>query len=190
MDKNTIAIVSGLPRSGTSMMMKMLEAGGLPVLADHVRTADVDNPEGYYEFERVKQIEHDKGWLPEARGRVVKMIAALLKHLPPDYQYKVVFMWRQIDEVLASQREMLVHRGEPAGKIPDEQMAALFEKHVGRVAAWLDQQPNIDVLYVDYGDVLAQPEDEARRINRFLGGDLDVAAMAGVVDPSLYRQRA
>ncbi|HFD38992.1 MAG TPA: sulfotransferase family protein, partial [Anaerolineae bacterium] len=96
-----ITIVSGLPRSGTSMMMKMLEAGGLPVLTDQIRAADEDNPKGYYEFERVKQIEHDQEWLPDAQGKAVKMIAALLKHLPPDYEYKIVFMQRDMQEVLA-----------------------------------------------------------------------------------------
>lgn len=190
MHKNIITIVSGLPRSGTSMMMKMLEAGGLPVLTDHVRTADADNPKGYYEFERVKQIEEDQAWLPEARGKVVKMIAALLKHLPPDHRYKVVFMQRHIDEVLASQRKMLVHGGEPVDRIPDERMADLFEKHVDRVEAWLAEQPHMDVLYVAYSDVLANPLDQALRINQFLGGNLDVEGMVGVVDPNLYRQRA
>jgi len=113
MDRDTILIVSGLPRSGTSMMMKMLEAGGMAVLTDNIRTADQDNPRGYYEFERVKQIEHDTAWLPEAQGKAVKMIAGLLKHLPADYVYKIIFMQRDMDEVLASQRQMLVRRGKP-----------------------------------------------------------------------------
>ena len=190
MDQDTIVLVSGLPRSGTSMMMKMLEAGGLPVLTDHIRTADEDNPKGYYEFERVKQIEEDKTWLPEARGKVVKMIAALLKHLPPGYEYKMVFMRRDIEEVLASQRQMLIRRGEPSDAVPDERMAALFGKHVERIEAWLAEQPNMDVLYVNYGDTLANPLDQALRINQFLGGDLDVESMVGAVDPRLYRQRA
>jgi hypothetical protein len=189
MDQETIVVVSGLPRSGTSMMMKMLEAGGLPVLTDHVRTADEDNPRGYYEFERVKQIEHDQSWLADARGKVVKMIATLLKHLPAAYRYKIVFMQRHIDEVLASQRQMLVRRGEPTDRIPDEKMAALFDKHVERVRAWLDGQPNMQVLYVHYSDVLADPAQQARRLNRFLGNTLDAKEMAQVVDPTLYRQR-
>jgi hypothetical protein len=189
-DQEAIVVVSGLPRSGTSMMMKMLEAGGVPVLTDRVRTADEDNPKGYYEFERVKQIEHDQAWLPDAQGKVVKMIAALLKHLPDEYQYKVIFMRRHIDEVLASQRQMLVRRGEPTDTVPDEKMAELFGKHVERVEAWLDAQPNMDVLYVHYSDVLADPGGQAERLNRFLDGVLDAEAMAQVVDPDLYRQRA
>ena len=118
MERNPITIVSGLPRSGTSMMMGMLEAGGMAVLTDHVRTADEDNPRGYYEFERVKQIEHDQAWLPEAHGKVVKMIAALLKHLPPGYRYKIIFLQRHLEEVLASQRRMLVRRGSPRTRSP------------------------------------------------------------------------
>jgi hypothetical protein len=189
MDQDTITIVSGLPRSGTSMMMKMLEAGGMPVLTDHLRTADEDNPKGYYEFERVKQIEHDQAWLPEARGRVVKMVAALLKHLPAGYSYKVIFMRRNIEEVLASQRQMLVRRGEATDAVPDARMADLFGKHVERVEAWLAEQPNMDVLYVHYSDVLADPGGQAQRINQFLGDTLALEKMAKVVDPNLYRQR-
>lgn len=189
MQGEAITVVSGLPRSGTSMMMRMLEAGGMPILTDYIRTADEDNPEGYYEFERVKQIEHDKTWLVEARGRVVKMVAALLKHLPADYAYKIIFMRRSMEEVLASQRQMLIRRGKPTNMIPDERMAVLFRKHLVQVETWLQEQPNMDILYVDYGKVLANPQEQARRVNRFLDDVLDARAMAEVVDPGLYRQR-
>ena len=189
MDQDTIVVVSGLPRSGTSMMMKMLEAGGLPVLIDHIRTADEDNPKGYYEFERVKQIEHDRDWLPDAQGKVVKMIAALVKHLPAEYAYKVIFMRRNIEEILASQRQMLIRRGEPTDTISDERMGELFRRHVVQVEAWLGEQPNMDVIYVEYGGALSEPLKQAKRLNEFLGGVLDVTKMAEVVDPSLYRQR-
>jgi hypothetical protein len=189
MEQDTIVVVSGLPRSGTSMMMKMLEAGGMPVLTDRIRTADEDNPKGYYEFERVKQIEHDQDWLPDAQGKAVKMIAALLKHLPPDYAYRVIFLRRNTEEVLASQRQMLIRRGEPTDAIADERMAELFRRHVVRVEAWLSEQPNMDVIYVEYGGILNAPLEQAGRVNEFLDGVLDVTRMAGVVDPSLYRQR-
>jgi hypothetical protein len=171
------------------MMMRMLAAGGMQVLTDYIRTADEDNPKGYYEFERVKQIEHDKAWLEDAQGKVVKMIAALLKHLPPSYEYKVVFVQRNISEVLASQRQMLLRRGKPAEKVSDERMAALFERHLWQIEAWMATQPSMEVLYVRYGDVLADPAAQATRINRFLGGTLDVDKMADVVEPGLYRQR-
>jgi len=169
--------------------MKMLEAGGLPVLTDQIRTADEDNPKGYYEFERVKQIEEDRDWLPDAQGKAVKMIAALLKHLPADYAYKVIFMRRSIEEILASQRQMLIRRGEPTDAVSDGRMAELFRRHVVRVQAWLAEQSNVDTLYVDYGGILDAPKEQAGRVNAFLDGGLDVNKMAGVVDPSLYRQR-
>jgi hypothetical protein len=189
MNNETITIVSGLPRSGTSMMMKMLEAGGLEPLTDNIRAADEDNPKGYFEFERVKQIENDKAWLLEARGRVVKLISALLRHLPPSYKYKVIFMRRAMPEILASQRQMLIRRGEPADAVPDDKMAAMFEKHVAQVEAWLAAQPNIETIYVSYNEVIDDPRSHAQRINDFLGGSLNFDAMTVVADRTLYRQK-
>jgi hypothetical protein len=188
-DSETITIVSGLPRSGTSMMMKMLEAGGMQVLTDNIRTADEDNPKGYYEFEQVKQIEEDKEWLPEAQGKAVKMIAALLKHLPADYDYKIVFVRRKMDEILASQKQMLIRRGEPTDRISDAKMASLFQRHVQQVETWLAEQPNMDVIYVSYNKILKDPRQYVPEIDQFLGGTLDVQSMIAVVDPTLYRQR-
>lgn len=186
-----ITVVSGLPRSGTSMMMKMLEAGGMTILTDQQRGADVDNPKGYYEFERVKQLDKgDTAWLPEAQGKVVKVISALLGYLPAGYTYKVIFMNRQIEEVLASQKKMLERRGEPTDRVSDEELARLFDKHLEKVRAWLQEQPNVAVLDVDYNQMLADPRPWAPRINRFLGNILDEAAMLAVVDPQLYRNRA
>jgi hypothetical protein len=189
MNNETITIVSGLPRSGTSMMMKMLAAGGLEPLTDNLRRADEDNPKGYFEFERVKQIEQDKGWLEDARGRVVKLISALLKHLPTDYHYKVIFMRRAMPEILASQRQMLIRRGEPVDTVPDEKMAAMFEKHLAQVESWLAAQSNIEAIYVSYNDVMKDARPHAERINRFLGGSLNVDAMTEAADRALYRQK-
>ena len=189
MDQETIAIVSGLPRSGTSLMMGMLQAGGMELLVDGIRTPDEDNPKGYYEFERVKQIEHDQDWLEDAKGKAVKMIAELLRRLPSTYTYKVIFMRREIEEILASQRQMLIRRGEPSDAVSDEDMAGMFRRHLDQVEAWIAGQPNVDALYVSYNDLLADPDPHARRINEFLGGTLDLDAMIGVVDHSLYRQR-
>ncbi|NOZ51076.1 MAG: sulfotransferase domain-containing protein [Chloroflexi bacterium] len=186
----TIVVVSGLPRSGTSMMMKMLEAGGLSVLSDGERQADTDNPQGYYEFERVKQLDKgDVAWLPSARGKVVKIISALLEHLPPGYDYKVLFMERRMSEVLASQQKMLKRRGEPS-HVDDETLARLLAKHVQHVKSWLTSQPHFAVMTVDYNHMLADPEPYVRRVNQFLGGQLNEQAMNAVVDPTLYRNRA
>ena len=185
-----IVIVSGLPRSGTSMMMKMLEAGGIPPLTDKLRTADNDNPKGYYEFERVKQMDKgDTAWMAQAQGKVVKVISALLKHLPAGYNYQVIFLRRHMSEILASQRKMLINRGEDPDKMDDAQMTMLFENHVRQVESWLAQQPNIEVLYVHYSDVMADPLTAINSMGRFLGRDLYVRAMAEVVDPNLYRNR-
>ena len=172
------------------MMMKMLEAGGLPPLTDYERTPDEDNPKGYYEFERVKKLkEGDYAWLPEAQGKAVKVISAFLEHLPGDYRYRVLFMRRAMPQILASQREMLIRRGEPTDAVSDDRMAELFRRHVVRVEAWIAQQPNVDVVYVEYGKILSEPLREAERVNEFLDGTFDVDRMAEVVDPSLYRQR-
>src|SRR5512134_2763803 len=148
-----ITIVSGLPRSGTSMMMKLLEAGGLPPVTDNIRSADEDNPKGYYEFERVKQLtKGDVAWLPDAQGKAVKVIAALLPHLPAGYHYRVIFMQRAMPEVLASQRQMLIRRGEDPDKIPDDVLAKLFEKHLKQVNDWVGRQPNVERLDVNYNE--------------------------------------
>ena len=185
-----IYVVSGLPRSGTSMMMKMLEAGGIPPLTDQLRAADADNPKGYYEFERVKKLDKgDVAWLPEARGKAVKVISALLKHLPPDYRYKVIFMRRDIAEVLAYQKKMLINRNESTDTVSDEELAKLYQKHLDQVDAWLASQPNISVLHVSYNSLLMDPDREVVAVNRFLGGGLDLSRMVEVVDPALYRNR-
>jgi hypothetical protein len=188
-DREAITVVSGLPRSGTSMLMKMLEAGGLEPLTDGVRSADEDNPKGYYEFERVKQLADDRSWLSQAQGRAVKIISALLQHLPGNFSYSVIFLRRKLAQVLASQREMLIRRGEPTDAVSDERMAGLFRAHLRKVENWMETQPNVRVLYVDYNEILKEPLEQARRIDRFLGNALDVARMARVVDRSLYRQR-
>ena len=171
------------------MMMKMLEAGGLEAVSDGVREADSDNPKGYYEFERVKQMDKgDTEWVEQAQGQVVKVISALLEHLPPGYTYQVLFMNRQMDEVLASQRKMLERRGEES-QISDEKLAELLAKHVHKTKAWLAAQPNFSVLDVDYNAMLADRSPFVPEINRFLGGILDETAMIAVVDPKLYRNR-
>jgi len=184
-----ITIVSGLPRSGTSMTMKMLEAGGIPPLTDQIRSADDDNPKGYFEFERAKKLrEGDTAWIPQAEGKVVKIIGALLVHMPPGYEYRVLFMRRNMSEILASQAKMLANRGEE-NKIDDETMAALFTKHLRQVEDWMKAQPDLKYLDIDYNDMLADPIPQVKKINRFLGGGLDEDAMLAVVDPDLYRQR-
>lgn len=186
-----IVVVSGLPRSGTSLMMKMLAAGGLPLLTDGLRVPDEDNPEGYFELEQVKKLNvGEQAWLAAAGGKAVKVISALLKALPGTYTYKVVLMKRRMNEILASQRRMLIRRGEPADAISDERMGALLARHLQQVEDWLAAQPNISLLIVDYNALIADPQDHAAQVNAFLGGGLDAPAMRAAVNPQLYRNRS
>lgn len=190
LDSETVVIVSGLPRSGTSMMMKMLEAGGLSVLTDNIRTADDDNLQGYYEFERVKAMkEGDTAWVAEAQGKVVKVISALLEHLPPGFHYKVIFMEREMMEILASQRKMLERRGKPGNPAEDGKFAELYGKHLEKTKTWLAGQSNISVLYIRYNEMLARSEEYAATVADFLGIPMDVKAMAGIPQEQFYRQR-
>ncbi len=183
-----IIIVSGLPRSGTSLMMQMLDRGGIPVVTDHVRTADDDNPRGYYELERVKALKRDASWLPELKGKAVKLISQLLYELPSNHRYRVIFMERDLDEVIPSQEKMLVRLGKPAASA-----AAIkphFTRHLEHLRDWLVQQRRyIEVLYVRYDDVMEHPAEQAGRIAKFLGGRPDPARMVEAIDASLYRNR-
>ena len=188
--KDPVIIVSGLPRSGTSMMMKILEAGGLPPLTDNLRVADLDNPEGYYEFERVKKLsEGDIAWLEDTQGKVVKILAILLFHLPNTYDYRIIFMRRAMPEILASQRKMLINRGEDPDKISNDEIARLYEKYFRQAYTWLNNQPNVEYLDINYNELVRNPRPQIEEVNKFLGDILDEEKMITVVDPSLYRQR-
>ena len=185
-----ITVVSGLPRSGTSMMMKMLAAGGMYILTDNARIPDDDNPRGYYELEKVKALKDgETKWLSEAQGKAVKIISALLQHLPSQYQYKIIFMRRDLDEILASQKQMLVRRGEATDKIDDDTLGGLFQKHLLQVEKWISQQPNIEVTYINYNDILRNPEIDIQKVVQFLDMSLDKSLMLGVPDSNLYRQK-
>lgn len=185
-----IVVVSGLPRSGTSMMMKILAEGGLSIVSDELRRADDDNPNGYFELETVKQMAAGNvEWLANAGGKVVKVISALLEYLPPQYSYKVIFMEREIKEILASQQKMLRRRNETS-KIDDAEMEAQFRKHLAVVKPWLMRQPNMDVLYVSYNALMTDPEPLCRRVVEFTGAPLNLDRMLGVPNAQLYRNRA
>ena len=187
--QSSVVVVSGLPRSGTSMMMQMIEAGGVPILSDTKRSADNDNPRGYYEYEPVKSTRKDTSWVACAVGKAVKVVHLLLMDLPAAHQYKVVFMRRPLEEVITSQIKMLRRQGQDGASLPPEQLAKAFGRQLDKIANWLADQSNFDVLYVEHRQVLAGPQAQAARIDHFLNGTLDAAAMAAVVDPSLYRQR-
>jgi hypothetical protein len=185
-----IVVVSGLPRSGTSLMMQMLAAGGLALLTDGVRPADADNPRGYFELERVKSLASDASWLGEAEGKAVKVVSGLLAHLPPERTYRVLFMRRPVAAILASQKEMMVRRGHAAPTAADDaRLGALFERHVADAAAGLSAFNASKWRFVDYAELVARPLEVAWQVAEFLDGAVDAHRMAAVVDPALCRQR-
>lgn len=173
------------------MIMKMLEAGGMNILSDGVRTADEDNPKGYYEHERVKNLaeESDRSWLRSGRGKVIKIISYLIKELPKTNNYKVLFLHRNLHEILASQAKMLARRGETS-ETSDAQMLELYEDHLWKVNYFIERASHIDAIDLQHRDVILEPLEQARRVRDFLGEDIDVMEMAGVVDEKLYRNRA
>jgi hypothetical protein len=187
-----IVVVSGLPRSGTSMMMQMLQAGGLEILTDAVRMPDGSNPKGYFEFEGVKDL--DKGpqpaWLTGARGKAVKIVSSLVRWLPESHDYQVIFMRRDLDEVILSQNKMLVDRGSFPDEAQNDRVKHLYQTHVEDTLRLLRGRRSVSILVVDYSETLARPAESARRVDRFLGGWLDVDRMAAAADPKLYRNRS
>jgi hypothetical protein len=182
-----IIVVSGLPRSGTSLMMQMLDSGGVEVVTDKARAADTDNPRGYYELEKVKRVKQDASWLPEARGKALKMVSRLLYDLPTTESYRVIFMERDFEEMLLSQEKMLQRLGRSAA--PREEIVPAYTLHLERLHCWLGQQANMKALCVSYNALVERPEEEARRVSEFLGGRVNVEGMVRSVDPSLYRNR-
>ncbi len=188
--RDFVTIVSGLPRSGTSMMLRMLAAGGLPILTDGIRGADEDNPHGYLELESVKSLKRDVSWVAGARGKGVKVIYYFLRDLPLDCRYRVLFMRRDLKEVLTSQAAMLKRRGVQDKGPDDARMQRLFESELMEIDTWLASQAAFSVLNVDYATVVRDPQGAAERVDQFLGGGLDIQAMTTGVDPALYRSRA
>jgi len=186
-----VYVVSGLPRSGTSMLMNMLAAGGLPVLSDTQREADDDNPLGYFEHERVKNLENeaDKSWLRESRGKAIKVISHLLRELPTDNYYFVIFARRDLREVVASQNIMLQRRGED-NPVTDDKAIDHYRKHLINIRVLARTRPNLRLLEINYAEAVKDPRKIAAQISHFLNLSLDTDKMAGVIDGKLYRNRA
>src|ERR1700758_1690403 len=184
-----LTIVSGLPRSGTSLMMQMVGAGGMPILSDGERRADLDNPRGYLEWERIKQLPKDPALIAEAEGKAVKVISQLLLALPTGHEYRVIFMQRPLPEVLASQTEMLRRRGSTSPEADNSALVKAFQNHLYEVNTSLNSRPDVKVLRLPYHHVLSEPTETSEQVAEFLGIPLDVDAMSRQVDPALYRQR-
>jgi hypothetical protein len=183
-----IVIVSGLPRSGTSLMMQMLDRGGIPALTDHERGADVDNPRGYYELEAVKRTKDDSAWISEAKGKAVKMVSSLLYDLPDTEKYRIIFQRRNIDEMLDSQEKMLRRLGKPSA--PRSAIKKSYNKHLIKLIEWLVKQPHLQALFISYNDILEDPDIQVNRVVDFLDGIPSAERMLEAIDPSLYRHRA
>ena len=190
--EGSVIVVTGLPRSGTSMLMQMLAAGGMEVLSDGLREADEDNPRGYFEFEPVKNLLKDSKWLAEGRGRAVKIVAPLLAALPPQLAHRVILCERDLDEVLDSQERMLVRRNQALLATPERRrmLKDEYARMVDRMKAMLMRRPYTQLLLMEHRKVISDPLVAAERMNKFLGGRLDVAMMAAAIDPALHRNHA
>ena len=185
----SVIVVTGVPRSGTSMAMQMLHAGGVPILTDGRRMADEANPRGYLEFEPVKRLRTDRSWLDQASGKAVKIIHMLVPELPEDRPYKVIFMHRSLEEVVRSQTRMLESGGQSAAPIPPERMVAVFAAQIASLRAWLAARPVFEVSEFQHAECVRDPQGTAARMNQFLGGHLDEARMGQAVDPMLHRNK-
>jgi hypothetical protein len=190
-EANQVVVVSGLPRSGTSLMMKLLEKAGLPILTDNVRAADGDNQGGYYEYEPVKWMkEGDNSWMRNAVGKGVKIISHLLPNLPAGYSYKVVFMTRDLREIIASQDAMLKNRDEKEERPIDEgKLAQVFGEHVEKIRDWMAGQANIEAIYIDYNRLVKEPVEQLKKLETFLNLKLNAADIIAEINPAYYRQR-
>ena len=186
-----ITVVSGLPRSGTSMMMSALKAGGMPLLVDGMRQPDANNPKGYFEYERVKKLANgDAQWLGSATGKAVKIISGLLEYLPEDFNYRIIFMERDLEEILASQRRMLSRLNKTHdAQEDDEEIRHSFQSHLAAIKSWLADKPRIETCFISYNDVLESPVKIFNNIAEFLEHRVDPAAMVDVIDLALYREQ-
>lgn len=188
-NRGEIVIVSGLPRSGTSLMMQMLEAGGVDICTDRVRQPDENNPKGFYEHEKVKSLGKKNNWLDEARGKALKVVSPLVRFLPPTYNYKMIVMERAISEVLTSQHQMLVRDGKAKADRYPLKLEETLKKTFKGSMMWLKNQPNIQTMVVRHADVMNDPENTAREVAQFLGKELNITAMAACVDKGLHRHK-
>ncbi len=185
--RDFIVVVSGVPRSGTSLVMQMLAAGGFPVLVDRVRRPDAHNPRGYFEFEPVKALARNSDWLSQAVGHAVKVVHRLVPDLPEGFQYRLVLVRRELAQVVASQEVMLAGRVPPGPSA--ERLAEIYECQLAELESWLAGRPDFRVLILDYGRVLADPGGTASALAGFLEFELDTTAMAGVIEPGLRHHR-
>ena len=187
--QKSIVVVSGLPRSGTSLMMQILEAAGIPILTDPTREPDPSNPNGYYELDAVKGTARDAAWLATAPGHAVKVIHALLPHLPNPYRYKVLLMQRDVKEVVTSQNQMLEALGDDQPPLPDGRLEAIFEQQMNETRQRLDREAHFDWIEVAHAGLFHDAERELQCVQSFLGLSGDIKTLLAAIDPALYRTR-
>jgi hypothetical protein len=185
----SVIVISGIPRSGTSMVMKMLAAGGIEIVTDNLRKPDIDNPEGYFEFEKVKRLKDDFKWLAEMKGKGIKIISHLLYYLPMQLNYKIIFIRRNMEEILASQKKMFERLHKTPDDLDDSILAKKFSSHLVNIDRWINKRDNIECFYVHYNEIVQDPHRQAENIGAFLGSGVSVDNMASVVDLNLYRNR-
>src|SRR5215469_14063376 len=185
-----ITIVSGLPRSGTSLMMQMLYTGGMTILTDEIRPPDENNPRGYLEWEPVMRLRREPQRISEGEGTLVKVVSPLLTSLPSGHAYRVIFMLRPICEILRSQAEMIRRRSATTSPHNAPRLTQAYQRHLVEVFAWMEHQNNLQVIRVDYAELIQNSAVQAERIRRFVDLNLDVDRMIRAVDPSLHRQHA
>lgn len=185
---HTVILVSGLPRSGTSMLMRMLSEGGMPILMDGVRETDEDNPHGYFEYEPVKSLKNNSDWISNARGKAVKIVSPLLRYLPQGFEYKVIYLRREIKEIMASQARMIERRGEKKNE-DESKLELLYRQHVRETETRLLDDDAFCTLFVEHRRLINNPELQALQIESHLGCTLDIAKMCAAVDTSLYRNK-
>ena len=186
-----IIVVSGLPRSSTAMMMKMLKEGGIQILSDDVKKPDDNNPQGYFEYDLVSKLPEGKtDWLEEAEGKVVKVISYFLHHLPPKHEYRVLFMERNFSEILKSQKKTIIEEKQKIHKKEDKMMEDYYKTHIKQTKEWLSLQPNFSVIYLSYNELVKNPNQDLSKLSNFLEHELNLDKMSKAIDQNLYRQRS
>lgn len=184
--ENQIVLVSGLPRSGTSLMMQMLDKGGVEALVDGKREADDSNPKGYYEYEPVMSLHRDNSWMKKTKNKSLKVVAPLLKHIDPQFRYKIIFMKRDLNEVVKSQQKMI---GKSTDTLPITLLNS-YQEQLNHIEVWKEKEPGVELIYIDYKEIIENPDKMSEKVENFIGKKLNKEKMAACVDKSLYRNRA
>ena len=184
-----IIVVTGLPRAGTSLIMQILQSMGIELFTDNKRSPDKSNPKGYFEHELVKSIEKDSSWIKNVKGKAIKIVSPLLLYLPINYSYKIIFMNRDLDEIVQSQENMLLMKGVKKSQIEPEWLKQIFAKDLKHARTWIQELPNSESLGLSHSILLKNPELELEKIKKFLNINVDLKNAINVIDKKLYRAR-